>query len=621
MALTRLDDGLLVAANHAFFSILGLREEEALGRPTGNLGLWADLGQRTALIEDVRRRGHAAPRDVIIRTPDGPRAVSMSASVLDVDGTRFLFTVAGDVTEERAAEAERERLAGELKESAARHRFAVRSVPVVQWAIDEAGRFTLSEGLGLAGLGLKPGQVVGLRVEEVYRDYPGVLQDYRRALAGESFVAINDFGAVVFESHWAPLRDDAGAVVGVTGVALDVTARRRAEAERRQAEGHLALLERLAAVGRLAAGVAHEINNPLTYVLTSLDAAAERLAGPGADPGLRELVEEARGGAARVRAIVGDLRTFGRVREDASGACPVGAAAEAALAMVRNEIRHRARLEVEIDRGPRAAIAEGRLAQVLVNLLANACQAIPVGRAAENLIRVAVRARGERVEIDVSDTGAGMTAEVKARIFEPFFTTRGGGEGMGLGLALSHAMVAEAGGTVDVESEPGRGTTFRIRLPLAPEATAPMPAPRRAASTSVRALRVLVVDDEPQVGRAVARLLDGHAVEVVTGATQALERIRAGPGFDVLICDLMMPDLTGMDLRERLLAEAPGLAARMVFLTGGAFTDRTRDFLASGVAPVLEKPVDPAALRALVAEVGAGRPVAVGALPAGPAPR
>jgi len=213
-----------------------------------------------------------------------------------------------------------------------------------------------------------------------------------------------------------------------------------------------------------------------------------------------------------------------------------------------------------------------------------------------------------------------MTEAVRARLFEPFFTTRQVGEGMGLGLALCQAMVTEAGGRVEVETAPGAGSTFRLRLRAAPEGAgaaagpaapgpaeasppAPGPAPRPEGRGGAP-LRILVVDDEPMVGRAVGRLLGGHQVDLATSGAQALERIRAGAGYQVVICDLMMPDLTGMDLRERLAVEAPALARRMVFLTGGAFTERARAFVEQGDVRVLEKPVDADALRALVEEIG-----------------
>jgi PAS domain S-box-containing protein len=528
-----------------------------------------------------------------------------------VGGVKHMLAVGRDVTEERAAVAALERVTAELRRSEARNRFAVRSMPVVQWVIDREGRFTLSEGQALAALGLKPGELVGRSVQEVYAGDPDVLAAVARAMAGQTFETRNVFGPTILESHWAPLRDDVGEVVGVTGVALDVTGRTREEGARKEAEARLALMERLAATGRLAAGVAHEINNPLTYVLGNLEVLLERLDGDGADPATLALLRDARDGAGRVRDIVRDLRAFARGGDDATGSCDPAAAARAALDIAGNELRHRARLETSFGPSPRAAIPERRLAQVLVNLLVNACRAIPEDGDGEKVVRVAVRGEGDGVVIEVADTGTGMTPEVQARLFEPFFTTRDVGEGMGLGLALSRAMVTGAGGEIEVESAPGRGSLFRLRIPAAPpqaeRSGTPAPAAPSTASSGpaaqARPLRVLVVDDEAVVARAVARALRPHVVVVAGSAAEALAALGSGDPPDAIVCDLMMPEVTGMDLHERLAAERPELARRMIFLTGGAFTDRARAFLEQRRGQVMEKPIEGAALRGLVERV------------------
>jgi len=602
LALTRMSDGTFAAVNDGFLELMALEERDVVGKSPLALGLWQDPEQRRRIVEAVERGEVVKEAEVLARTARGElKRVAFSATRVEVGGVAHLLTFARDVTAERAAGAERDRLQDEVRRAEERSRAILRSVPVVQWALDREGVFTLSEGEGLAALGLRPGQVVGRRIEDVYRDLPEVVTDFRRALAGETFVKENDFKVVVFESHWGPLRDASGAVVGVTGIALDVTPRKVAERARREGELKVQLLERLATMGRAAAGLAHEVNNPLTYVLGNLDAALERLPEGERGGDLRELVADARAGADRVRQIVNDLRVFASAKPRADGASEVEAVVRSAVAFTRNDIRHRARLVTELEPGCRVAMPEGRLAQVLVNLLANACNALPEGHAAENTITLRARRVGRRVELEVSDTGAGIPPEVRARLFEPFFTTRADGGGMGLGLALTRAMLVEAGGDVALDGAPGRGTTFRIDLPAAEE-VAPSPPPAAVAGAPAR---VLVVDDEPLVARAVARILSGHQVQTTTAAREALARLRGGEPFDVVICDLMMPDLTGMDLHDALLAERPEYADRFLLLTGGAFTDRARDFLARTRARVLEKPVDAGALRTAVAEVAA----------------
>jgi CheY-like chemotaxis protein len=268
--------------------------------------------------------------------------------------------------------------------------------------------------------------------------------------------------------------------------------------------------------------------------------------------------------------------------------------------MAWHEIRHRAHLAKAMADVPPVDANAARLGQVFLNVLLNAAQAIPEGHADQNEIRVVTRTdeRGNAV-VEVSDTGIGIAAEDMPRIFDPFFTTKEGGSG--LGLAISHGTVKDLGGEIQASSVPGHGSTFRVVLPPAKQwHTAPP-----ASSQDVRVLarrRVLVIDDEPLVCEAIARALSEDAdVECECEARQALARIAAGARYDVILCDLMMPVMTGMDLHAEVVRAAPMLAGRFVFMTGGAFTPRARAFLASVVNPCLEKPLDTGKLRSLVA--------------------
>jgi CheY-like chemotaxis protein len=263
--------------------------------------------------------------------------------------------------------------------------------------------------------------------------------------------------------------------------------------------------------------------------------------------------------------------------------------------------------------------SRARLEQVFANLLVNAAQAIPEGSAAGNEVAVSVgTAPSGEVVAEVRDTGAGMTPEVRARIFEPFFTTRPVGAGAGLGLAICHGIVADLGGRIEVESEPGQGTTVRVVLPpmapgaaaalpavvapTGPAAPAPAPPPADAWAALPPDGRVLLVDDDALIGKVVVRsLAGGPEVVALEDGREALRRLLAGERFDVVLCDLMMPDFSGMDLHAALQAARPDLAAQVIFVTGGAFTPRARDFLASVRNECLKKPFEPAALRRLVA--------------------
>jgi PAS domain S-box-containing protein len=368
--------------------------------------------------------------------------------------------------------------------------------------------------------------------------------------------------------------------------------------EQRQLEAQVQLSQQLLSMNSLAAGVAHEINNPLTYVLGNLqimtqlmdDLVARAALPPVPAAELRRCLDETLTGTERVRGIVGDLRRLARPSGPELVAVDLRTALESALRLAGNELRHRARVARRWGEAPQVLGSELRLVQVFVNLLLNAAQAIDEGRAGANEVGVSLGrdARGWAV-VEIADTGAGMTEEIQARIFEPFFTTRPGC-GIGLGLSISRSIVTELGGEIEVSSTPGKGSSFRVLLPpsspLPPAADAV--APRRAG----RRLRVLIVDDEAAVGRTLARLVaDEHQVEAVTTIAEAIARIDSGQGYDVVLCDLMMPEGTGMDLHGRLVDVHPTLARHMLFMTGGVFTPAAEQFLAQPDIQVIEKPI------------------------------
>jgi signal transduction histidine kinase len=382
--------------------------------------------------------------------------------------------------------------------------------------------------------------------------------------------------------------------------------------EHRELQAHLAQTDRLTSLGTLAAGVAHEINNPLAYVLLNLGYATEELPKLLPDPGgdrARELLvalAHARNGAERIRDIVRGLKTFSRPENETRVPLDVTQVLDATLAMIANEIRHSARLVKDYSQIPHVIANEARLGQVFLNLLMNAVQALPEGDAERNEIRLVLKApEPHRVLIEVTDNGAGIPSQVRGRIFEPFFTTKPVGIGTGLGLAICHGIVTSLGGSLSFESELGKGTTFRIELPAAVrtlDATANdrlngEPAPQASLSPG----RILVIDDEPIVCFSLERLLSREGeVVAMTSARQALSCIEAGERFEVILCDLMMPEMDAPALYDELKRIDPAQAERMIFVTGGAFTVRSRDFLASVPNARLGKPFDVEALLALV---------------------
>jgi PAS domain S-box-containing protein len=491
-------------------------------------------------------------------------------------------------------------------------------------------------------------ELLGYTREEALRlnlrdlDDPSRLED-QATRAREQF----ESGVGLFQTHFR--RKDGSTFpveVSVRVAEIDGAVHRQAIirdiTDRRRLELQLQLADRMASVATLSAGVAHEVNNPLSYVLANVDYALSHLEPLPADLGeIRKALEDARGGAARVAQIVRDLRTFSRAGEAERTEVDVRRVLQSAVTLAQTEIRQRAQLSMELGPVPPVLGNAHRIGQVFLNLLANAAQAIPPGNPERHLVQASTSVAPDgRVQVEIADTGAGIPAEVLPRIFDPFFTTRPIGKGLGLGLAIVHGIVTDLGGEVAVRSEPGGGSIFTVLLPatqgasgpirplITPGAMLPLPvrpavappptaadaaevpspaAPPVATPEPADGRDILVIDDEPLVGRAITRMLvPPHRVVFVGSAAEALTLLATG-SFDTILCDLMMPDMTGMALYERLLAEAPAHADRMVFLTGGAFTPEAAEFLERVPNARLEKPFTPAQLRAAVAAL-AGAP-------------
>jgi PAS domain S-box-containing protein len=368
-------------------------------------------------------------------------------------------------------------------------------------------------------------------------------------------------------------------------VARDVT-------ERRQMQARLEATDRMVSIGTLAAGVAHEINNPLAYMVANLSFVSETLAELDAPAHASELGEvhealrEISDGAYRVRDIVRDLKTFSRSDERDAAVVDLLKILSSAINMTMNEIRHRAVLARQFASVPPVLASASRLGQVFVNLLINAAQAIPIGSASDH--EIAVGAGTDelgRAVVTVRDTGCGMPPHVVRRVFDPFFTTKPTGVGTGLGLYICHNIISALGGEITIDSREGKGTTVRVVLPPAPGAAV---TGAEEPTAVVRSARILVVDDESNVGRALARMLTNHEVVATTSPEEALARSRS-ERFDLLLCDLMMPDTSGIDF-YCALRDRPDLQARVVFMTGGVFSEEARRFLDTVSSPTLTKP-------------------------------
>jgi PAS domain S-box-containing protein len=610
---------------------LGYSPEEHYASPE----LWRKLvhpGDLPALQQLLETPQQLGDKPVVLRfTARNGRTRWMEhtvAPVLDATGRAVLVEgIARDVTEHREVEEA-------LKLSEASFRILLEGVPDAA-AIQRDGRIVYANMALVTTLGFdRPEQLAGRALSHFIEDdieaIPGPPPDpsgIKGMITGERRLVRRDGKTRVAELVSLPLLfDGAPAVVSI---ARDVT-------EQRQLQARLTLADRLASVGTLAAGIAHEINNPLAFVISNLSFLSEEMrrsqlslegnptnGAAGGGPRLRnrselELVEwqevlsEAYEGAERVRQIVRQLKTFSRPDEDRLSPVDVHQVLDSVVMMAANEIRHRAQLHREYGTVPQVMANEGGLCQVFLNLVVNAAQAIPEGDAHHNSIRlITKRVDMGRVSIEVQDTGSGIPREALSRIFDPFFTTKPVGVGTGLGLSICHGIITNLGGEISVESEPGKGSTFRVVLPsLEPRTQPRAPGTMTPVPLAVqRRGRVLVVDDEPGVGKVLRRILREHDVEVSAGGRQALERLQLAPDlFDAVLCDVMMPDLGGKDLYEAVRRTHSGLERRFVFVSGGAFTANAREFLETIPNPKLEKPFDEPTLRQIIQDLVSRRP-------------
>ena len=373
-------------------------------------------------------------------------------------------------------------------------------------------------------------------------------------------------------------------------------------------QAQLLAAERLAAIGQLAAGVGHEINNPLAYVKSSLEVGAALLDQlPEQSNELRHILDVAQEGVDRIRLIVDDLRILSSPDQRSVDVVDVRALLDTCVQLASNEIRHRARLTVNYEDVPMVTANAGRLSQVFLNLLVNAAQSIVPGDVSGNEILLSARSAIDGgVLVEVRDSGAGIADKDLEHIFEPFFTTKGTGSGTGLGLAISHGIIAELGGRISVDSTPGRGTTFLVWLPAASTvvsvAVASAPPPPVPAPAKIARSRILVIDDEPRIVEAFVLLLGkGHDIQTTSSGRAALELCQRQE-FDLIFCDMRMPTMTGDEIYRLLQEQNPNQSRNMVFMTGSLMSERDLRALTSSEVGVLRKPFSAAELYAVLCD-------------------
>lgn len=401
---------------------------------------------------------------------------------------------------------------------------------------------------------------------------------------------------------------------GMTTATL-VRALDHAEVRARAAEvaRRLELAERRATLGAIASYVGHEINNQVSLILSGLELASNDLRSIRSYLGGDQLrvVEQVLGylddrieAAERCGNIVRQLKLLGTPQDSAAPIAHVAAVVQRCVRTMDPMLSRNALVSLDLASCPPAAIEEHKLAQVLVNLLRNAAEAVEGAK--EHRIAVRLREVGGQVVVSVSDTGPGVPPDRMSSLFRPFFSSKAGGTGVG--LAVCAEIVTAAGGRITAESPSGAGATFTVTLPRARGATPPA---RRApiSDPPPRRLRVLFVEDDGMLRRSVTMLLRRHhEVLEARDGREALEMLATPPPPDVIVCDLMMRGMDGVELYETICKDHPKLRSRFAFLTGGAFTDAARQLVDSQQVVVIQKPCTYRTLSAEIVRLGQGSP-------------
>jgi PAS domain S-box-containing protein len=478
-------------------------------------------------------------------------------------------------------------------------------------------------------IGMKSEDAIDRPVQQVIRLLDGQARSVsetplQTALREARSVMISDVGLVnvatgavrTIGDNAAPVVEG-GRVLGAVMVFRDVT-------EEKRIQKQLELADRLASLGTMAAGVAHEVNNPLAVVVSNATFAGEELRrarddlAAGEHLPAREIQErlddialaldDVQSAGLRIARVVEDLRTFSRPPVRTPERANVIRAVEWAARATAIELRHRAQLVTRLDPVPAVEGEESRLGQVFVNLLINAAHAIAPGDAMHNQISVVTRTDASgRAVVEIRDTGTGIPDEIRDHIFEPFFTTRPFGSGTGLGLPICSGIITSFRGELHLETRVGEGTTFRVILP--PART--LEIAERTASVKggpARKGRILVVDDEDLVLRSIKRVLRDHDVVCTLSAREALVLIDSGERFDLVLSDVVMQQMSGIDFYEELQGRHPDVARNLVFLSGGAISAKIDMFLQSVPNLRLDKPIEVSELLETVQRLLAGRP-------------
>lgn len=596
--------GHVIAVNEAATKLFACSLEELIGHPIP--------GVPPTLLESMGRGEHVF---IEIDTVVGAHKVAIAIDATpDVRAGAHLFLMR-DVTERRRREVLNDR-----------YQLLARYTSDIVLFLELDGRIVEANDAALKAYGytlddMRALSISDLREPMTRREVAPLLEKARES-------------SLFFETVHAR-KDGTSFPVEVTSRGVNVAGRRlllsviRDVTTQRQIQAGLVQADRLATVGTMSAGIAHEINNPLAYALTNVDVLARRIGGlaarvrrstetgspiDGAEIATLleqsvEMIGIAQEGMNRVRSIVRDLKMFSRQDESLKELVDVRAVLDSSANIARGEIRQRAAVVRDYGEVPLVSGSSSRLGQVFLNLIVNAAQAIAEGRTDGEIRLVTQTGPGGEAIVDIVDNGSGIEGPALELVFQPFVTTKKRGEGTGLGLHIARTIVRAAGGDVRVTSTPGIGTTMRVILPPAPVTKMADPRPKGREAVNGDGANILIIDDEEAIGITLRALLSPpHKVTVTTNATDALELALRGDAFDVVFCDVMMPGISGIRFYELVQAKRPDLVSRIVFMTGGMHSPHVQQFMQATNARCLEKPFTDVELEDAIARIRAEHP-------------
>ena len=604
----RAPSGEVLYTNQAFRTIMGMDAVPGvdIGGSPDTYGIYDRHGQsypveNLPFSRALARGASVVADDLVIHRRDGTRtwvrafANPVANELGEITHVVIAFT---DITAEVRAVVDRADIEKHLA-------VAIHHAPVLLFTMDKDAVLTAADGALRAVLEQGRPEMVGNSMLVAYKDHPTVPANIRRALAGETVSYSIEVAGLALDVWLGPLRDAAGEIAGGIGVCTDVT-------ESRRLQTRIIQEDRVHAIGTLAASVAHEINNPLTYVMGGLEEIRDELAelaielgaGRRDDPAVaaalerlervREILVPTLAGTERIRHVTRELSTFTRPDAERFVVLDLAAVARSVLKLVRKEIEARARFVEELGPSPPVRANEARLVQVLVNMLMNAWQALPSPDPARHVIGLRTGSLAGQALIEIWDSGPGVPAQLREQIFEPFVTTKDIGAGTGLGLFVCRNVIASLQGRITVHDAPGGGALFRVVLPPSSGAGEAAPVLAPAPPREDRRRRVLIIDDDALVARALAARFAGGPFEVraVHDGRVGVEILLADDGLDLVYCDLMMNGFSGMDVYEAVRRRSPERASKVVFMSGGAFTSEARTFLAERRDAFVQKPFD-----------------------------